>query len=249
MLVKAYKTRKVVSGDDLFTILKESLPKELPEKSIVAISSKIIALCESRIANPQDMGRDELAEKEAEYYLPRETNPFGVMVTIKNNVMVASAGIDQSNAHGMYVLWPENVQASANSIRQQIAKSKGLRDIGVIVTDSRLSPLRWGVTGVCLSHSGFEAIRSYIGKPDVFGRLLQVETVNDADSIAAAAVSVMGEGSEQTPLAIVSDIPYIVFTDKNPTPKESLVSMIDMNHEVFTPLLTAAPWKKGKGGR
>ena len=247
MLVKAYHAKKILPGDDLFAILQESLPKDLPEKSVVAVSSKIIALCEGRVADPEKTSRDELAEKEADYYLPRETNPFDVMLTIKDNVLVASAGIDQSNGDGQLVLWPKNPQVSANKIREHIAKSKKLREVGVIVTDSRLSPLRWGVTGVAISHSGFLAVRSYIGQPDVFGRLLKVETVNDADTLAAAAVGVMGEGSEQTPLAVITDIPFVSFIEHNPEGKEQLACMVDMQHEVFTPLLTSVDWKNGKG--
>lgn len=246
MQVTAYKTKKVMAGDDLFAILAESLPEKLPENTVIAVSSKIIALCESRVADPSEINRDELAEKEADWYLPRETNPFGVMVTIVDSAFLASAGIDQSNGNNMLVLLPKNVQKSANDIREFLCSHFHLKHVGVIVTDSRLSPLRWGVTGVALSHSGFLAIRSYIGKPDVFGRLLQVETVNDADSLAAAAVNIMGEGNEQTPLALITDIPHIAFVSRNPSEKESLRSMIDMGHEVFTPLLASAPWKKGK---
>lgn len=246
MQVISYKTKKILPGDDLFRILDASLPKDIPEKSVVTVSSKIVALCERRVADPSIITRDELATDEADWYLDRENNPYDVLVTITNNTFVASAGIDKSNANGLFVLLPKDVQKSANEIREHIATSKGLRDFGVIITDSHLSPLRWGVTGVALSHSGFAAIRSYIGKPDIFGRTMQVETVNDADSLAAAAVNVMGEGNEQTPLALVTDIPYILFMQHNPSEKESLVSMIDMRHEVFTPLLLSAPWKKGK---
>jgi len=249
MQITPYHTKKVLPKDDLFQILSESLPKDLPDKSVIAVSSKIIAICEGRVADPSKKSRDEIAKEEADWYLPRESNPFDVMVTIKNNVMVASAGIDQSNGNGQLVLWPKDVQKSANDIREFLILRWHLKNIGVIVTDSKLSPLRWGVTGVALSHSGFLAIRSYIGKPDVFGRPLKVETVNDADTLAAAAVGVMGEGSEQTPLAIITDIPFIHFVERNPTEKESLGSMIDMHHEVFSPILSAVPWKQGKALR
>lgn len=248
MHIIAYKTKKILPGNDLFAIFKESLPAKLPEKSVVAVTSKIIALCEGRVVDPAEKTRDELAIEEADYYLPRETNPFDVMLTIKNSTLIASSGIDQSNANNMYVLWPKDVQRSANGIRKFLKDTYQVKDIGVIVTDSKLSPLRWGVTGVALAHSGFQAVRSYVGKPDIFGRLLQVETVNDADSLAAASVNVMGEGSEQTPIAVISDIPYVVFTDRDPTDKQSLPTMIDMHHEVFTPIITAVDWKKGKGG-
>lgn len=286
MIVTVYQTKKIVEGDDLSSILDNSLPKDLPENSVIAVSSKIIAICEGQVADPEKESRDDLAKKEAEYYLPRETNPYDVMITIKNNTLIASAGIDASNGNGKYVLWPKDVQQSANIIREllvqqySLTKSESLRPfskvrgkqaqakksslsevlslskdeskgikrkhIGVIVTDSRLSPLRWGVTGVALSHSGFVAVNSYIGKEDVFGRKLQVETVNVADTLAAAAVGVMGEGAEQTPLAVVSDIPWVRFVDHNPTKEELDMLHIDMNKEVFTPILTAVKWEKGE---
>src|SRR5260221_5083901 len=249
MLVTAYKTKKILAGDNLFTILSESLPKDLPEKSIVAISSKIIALCEGRVADRSEKTRDELAEQEADFYLPRENNPFDVMITIKDSTFVASAGIDQSNANDHYVLWPKDVQKSANEIREFLHKTYNVKEIGVIITDSILAPLRWGVRGIALSHSGFLAIRSYVGKPDLFGRSLKVETVNDADGLAAASVQVMGEGSEQTPLASITDVAHVVFVNKDPTDKESLPTMIDMHHEVFTPILTSVDWKKGRSGK
>ncbi|HYK08215.1 MAG TPA: coenzyme F420-0:L-glutamate ligase [Candidatus Eisenbacteria bacterium] len=249
MYVVAYKTRKVVAGDDLFKILEESLPKDLPENSVVAVASKIIALCEGRVADPEKITRDQLVQEEADYYLPRETNPFDVSITIKESTFIASAGVDQSNGNGQLVLWPKDVQESANTIREFLCSHFGLKEVGVIVTDSKLSPLRWGVTGVALSHSGFAAIRSYVGKKDVFGRELRVEQVNDADTLAAAAVGVMGEGDEQTPLAIITDIPFVEFVDKNPEGKEQLGKMVDMHHEVFTPILTSVQWKKGRNGK
>lgn len=247
MLVKAYKTKKIVAGNDLFKILEESLPKKLEEKSIVAIASKIVALYEGRVADPATVSKDELAKKEAEYFLPRETNPFDVMVTVKNSTFIASAGIDESNGNGQYVLWPKDVQESANGVREFLQSHFSLKEVGVVITDSRLTPLRWGVTGVALSHSGFLPIRSYVGKPDVFGRSLRVEKVNDADTIAAAAVGVMGEGDEQTPIAVVSDIPFVTFVDRNPTLEETLAKMGDIERDVFSPLMTSVAWQKGEG--
>jgi F420-0:gamma-glutamyl ligase len=35
--------------------------------------------------------------------------------------------------------------------------------------------------------------------------------VNVADALAAAAVLVMGEGSEQTPLVVIGDVPFVTF--------------------------------------
>jgi len=63
-------------------------------------------------------------------------------------------------------------------------------------------------------------LKDYIGTPDIFGRLFQFEKLNIADSLASAGVLVMGEGNEQTPLAIVTDIPTITFQQSDPTPDE-----------------------------
>lgn len=248
MTITAYKTKKIDIGDDILQILSDSLPVVLPENAIVAVTSKIIALCEGRVADLHTITKNELAEQEADYFLPRETNPFNVLVSIKNNTFIASGGVDESNGNGKFVLWPKNPQQSANEIREFLCKKYNKKFIGVVITDSRLSPLRWGVTGISLGYSGITLLKDYAGTPDVFGRLLKVEKLNVVDTLAVAAVGVMGEGAEQTPLAVIQDIPFATFTGRNPTPEELKNTQIDMHHEVFTPLLTSVDWKKGKGG-
>lgn len=226
-----------------------SLPASLPEKCIVAVTSKIVSLCEGRVVDIDETIKDTLIHEEAEWYLPRETNPFNVCVTIKNSVFIGGAGIDESNGNGKYVLWPKDVQKSANTIRELLKRRFNLTNVGVIITDSRLSPLRWGVTGVALSHSGFLPINSYVGKPDIFGRLLKFETSNIADMLAVSAVGVMGEGNEQTPLALIEAVEMVEFVDRNPTSEESLPIMGDMHGDVFSPMIEAVAWKKGEGKR
>ena len=56
----------------------------------------------------------------------------------------------------------------------------------------------------------------------------------------------MGEGSEQTPLAVISDIPFVHFQDRNPTEEELAELKISIEDDVYAPLLKAANWKKGK---
>lgn len=245
MQVRAYKTKKIVEGDNLFAILEESLPKDIPDHSVVAVSSKIIAICEGRLADPEKFTRDELAIKESEYYLPRESNPYDVMITIKDSTFIASAGIDHSNGNGKLVLWPQDVQKSANDIREFLVSQYPAKKLGIVVTDSKTSPLRWGVTGIALSFSGFSMLNSYVGKPDVFGRPLKVEKVNIADTLAAAAVGEMGEGNEQTPIAVISDILWVEFVDRNPTTEELERMKTNLTDDIFAPLLTAVDWKKG----
>lgn len=246
MNVVAVRTQKVTTKDtDLKTLLDMYVP-EIKERSVIAVTSKIVALCEGRVAAIEGVDKKKLIENESEYFLPSEENQYGVSITIKNNIVIASAGIDESNADGKYVLWPVNPQESANRIREYLAKSRGLREIGVIITDSRLSPLRWGVTGVGIAHSGFEAVNDMRGKPDIFGRPLHVTKVNILDGLAAASVYVMGESNEQTPLALVTEIPHIRFQDHNPSEDELTMLKITMEEDIFSGILKNVTWRRGK---
>lgn len=249
MIVKSYKTHKITDKDtDLFAVLDKYLPK-IEENSVVAITSKIVAICEGRMVKIENADKDDLIEKEAQFFIPRETNPLRVSLTITRNNMVASAGIDESNANGYYILWPKNPQETANKAREYLQKKYKIKNVGVIITDSKTTPFRWGVTSISLAHSGFNALKDYIGTEDLFGRKFQFETLSITDSFATSAALVMGEGSESTPLAVITDIPFVEFQDRNPTQKEIEHSVIDFEIDVYSPITSSAPWKKGKGGK
>jgi len=240
------KTKRIIpkKDKDIFLILDEYLPK-LKEKSIVAVTSKIVAICEGRIADPKKVTRDEVAAKEAELYLPRELNKYNFMLTIKRSTMIASAGVDESNAAGNLVLWPKDPQKSANEIRAYLKKKFRLKSLGVIITDSKTSPLRWGLTGISIAHSGFSALNDYRQKPDIFGRKLKVSQANVAEALAVSAVLLMGEGKEQTPLAVIEDVPFVKFQKRDPTEKELKSLRISLEEDVYGSILTAVKWKKG----
>jgi putative folate metabolism gamma-glutamate ligase len=250
MNITAYKTHKVKPGEKLTDILDKYLP-EMKEKSVVVIASKIVGICEGRVVKifseeQKESQKTELAKKEADYYLPREFNQYGFLITINRGLMVASAGIDESNSNGFFSLWPEDPQKSANIIREYLTKKYNLKHLGVILTDSKLTPLRWGVTGVSIAHSGFAALNSYIGKPDIYGRPMHAEQANIADSLATAAVAEMGEGAEQQPIAVINDASFVRFVDRNPTKEELDSLQIALEDDVYASLLNAVEWKKGE---
>jgi F420-0:gamma-glutamyl ligase len=246
MTVTAYKTKPIVAGDNLETILATYLP-HLEERSVVAISSKIVSICEGRIVKiASEEQKDALAKQEVAYYLPRETNKYNYMISITHGIMAGTGGIDESNGNGYYVLWPEDPQKSANQIRSYLAARHGLSQVGVLITDSISGILRLGVTGVGISHSGFQALNSYIGKKDLFGRKMRAERANILDSLATAAVAEMGEGDEQTPLAVITNASFVQFQKRNPTAKELAELRVEMADDVFAPLLLGVKWEKGK---
>lgn len=228
----------------LTSLLDRSLPA-LEEHSILVITSKIVSLCEGSVA-AKDTDKLGLIQQEADAFLDPSENAYGVTMTIAHDLLIPASGIDESNADGAYVLWPRDPQKSANEVRKYLVRRFGRKEVGVLITDSKTTPLRWGTTGVALAHSGFVGVNDFIGKPDVFGRPLAITKVNVRDGLAASAVLVMGESCEQTPLAVITDVPFVVFQDRDPNPEELARLTISLDADVYGPILKRAPWQKGR---
>lgn len=245
MQVTSIKTQKVTDKGDLLKFLDKHI-SEFHEHWVLVVTSKIISIQQGRVVKTESVDKHDLIEKEAEYFIPPSQSKYDVTLTIKHNLIVPSAGIDESNGNGYYILWPSELQKTANEIREYLCKRFALEEVGVIISDSRTSPLRWGTTGAALAHSGFAALNNYIGQPDIFGRLLEMTKANIADGLAVSAVLVMGEGKEQTPLAVISDIPFVTFQGRNPSDDELKNLEINIEDDVYAPILTVASWKKKK---
>ena len=220
---------------------------ELAEQSIVVITSKIVSLCEGRTLPIGETDKEALMHHEADlYYVPEDTSgnmPF--YYTIVNNTFTFAAGIDTSNADGNYVLWPKDPFASASAIRQYLRERFSVQEVGVIIADSTILPSRWGVTGIAIAHCGFAATKTYYEVPDVFGHTM-TSKANVAGGIAAAAVLVMGEGAEQTPIAVVGELPSVKFQDHDPTPKEIAAYYVSPRDDrSFAPFFNAVEWHPG----
>ena len=246
MHVYSVKTHTITSQDnDIFIILDKYI-SEIKEKTVITVTSKIISFTQGCVVPVGSQDKQTLIEQEADQYLPRSSSKYDVQFAIKNNILTANAGIDESNADNQYILWPKDPQKTANEIREHLVQKFGIKHIGVIITDSKATPLRWGVTGMSLAHSGFNGLKDYIGSKDLFGREFKFEKLNIADSLAASAVLVMGEGSEQTPLAVIEDIPQVEFQERNPTEEELRELKISLEDDLYAPLLTSVQWKKNK---
>jgi F420-0:gamma-glutamyl ligase len=252
MKVIAYKTKLVQSGDDITQVIADSI-SALPERSIVVIASKIFSTCEGRfiprtVAEDDKTEKQELVRKEADFYLDPHSSKYNLMLTIKRNWMFVNAGIDESNADNQYILWPTDPQASVNKVWQFLREHYGVKDVGVAMSDSSSMPLNWGVTGHAIAHCGFNPLKSYIGKSDLFGREMKMEQVNVLQSVTVAGVLEMGEGNEQTPLAVVSEIKDVEFQDHVPTAAELALLKIELEDDAYQPIIGKADWKKGAGG-
>ena len=251
MIIKTIKTKTVnPPKDDLLGKIKIAL-RSLKEKDIVVIASKVVSIWQGRCVRVADyLDKDDLVMREADFYLPRACTPGAwCMHTMKNNIFIPSAGIDESNALGHYILWPKNVKQTAKELWNWLRKNYRVKELGVIITDSHTISLRRGVLGISLAHYGFAPLRDYRGKSDLFGRELKMTQTNIADGLAAAAVVLMGEGSECTPLAVIRDVPGIAFVARPSKSKKPFSTFEIKTHEdLYYPLLSAVPWQKGGGG-
>ncbi len=250
MEVRAIKTRKFIPPeDDLWDLL--SSIKSLKEDSVVVVTSKVVSIGEGRCIPADSISKDELAVEEADKYIPRELSPGGwVLHTLKNNMLIASSGVDESNGADYYILWPKDPTKSAKKIWKFLKNKFKIKNLGVIITDSRLVPLRRGVVGIAIGFFGFKPLKDYRGKKDIFGREFKMETSNLPDSLASCAVLEMGEGDERQPIAIIEDVPNLKFIQKEFKP-ETLDDSFEIpeKEDMFYPFLSTAKWKKGGSGK
>lgn len=247
MIIKPIETRKFIPPqDDLLSEITESFSDlKLKEKSIFVITSKIVSIWQGRCLKIELIeNKDELIKKEAEFYLDREKVPNRyVMLTMKQNLLIPTAGIDESNGKGYFILWPKKPYQAAKEIYNFIKRNYHLNNFGVIISDSHCIPLRWGTIGIALAYYGFYPLKDYRGKKDIFGRVMKMTQLNLADSLAVAAVFVMGEGNEQTPIAIIEDLDIVEFKEFNPANSNPLE--INRYDDIYAPLLNTIKWKKG----
>lgn len=206
MQIHPVKTALFKEGEDLLMFIVRHVPA-LKDGSILAVTSKIVALAEGRTADPKDM--EKIVRAESLWALKTKH----VWLTEKDGMLTANAGVDASNAGGKLILLPKDSFAVAARLCKELKRHFKLKRLGIVITDSRVAPLRAGVTGVALGYAGFQGVRDYRGKKDLSGRTLKFTQTNVADSLATAAAFVMGEGSERQPLAVITHAP-VSYTER-----------------------------------
>lgn len=219
------KSSKIIEyKQDLVSCFDNSLKynsEELKEKDIIVFSSKVVALCQGKkidletivssqkakyLANKYSMN-DQLVElviKEADVV-------FGgvkeVLLTSKYNNLIANAGIDSSNSgNNSVILWPSNPYETARELRKELIQKYELKNLGVIISDSHIQPLRSGVIGQAIGVSGFKPAENCIGRIDLFSREMHYTKRAIADQITSAAHLVMGECNERISFVVARNV-------------------------------------------
>ncbi len=218
------QTRLIQPRDDLTGIVLEAIEKQklkIEDGDVLAIASKAVATAQSRQKRLSSVKPSEKAKKFSRRYdlepnfleivLQEADKIYGgvskALLTLKDHVLIANAGVDQKNSpHGYVALWPGNPFKTAEQIRNEIVARRG-KHVGVLIVDSRVTPLRMGTTGLALGVAGLEPVRDCRGDKDLYGRSISITRHAIADDLASAAHLLMGETSERTPAVLIKDAP------------------------------------------
>jgi coenzyme F420-0:L-glutamate ligase / coenzyme F420-1:gamma-L-glutamate ligase len=217
----------VKAGDDLAASILAALrasDRTLAAGDILVVAQKIVSKAEGRTVDLRTVTPSARAvtlakatEKDArivELILGEATDvlrhrPGALIVAHRLGMVLANAGIDQSNVGGEEhaLLLPLDPDRSAGDIRRTLAGATGI-DVGVMIIDSIGRAWRNGTIGTAIGISGMPGLLDLRGTPDLFGRKLETTEVGLADELAAAASLVMGQAGEGCPVVLARGVRY-----------------------------------------
>jgi coenzyme F420-0:L-glutamate ligase/coenzyme F420-1:gamma-L-glutamate ligase len=220
----------VQSGDDLPALIGDAFERQalLPSAGdVVVVAQKIVSKAEGRTVNLADIRPSEAARRVAaevgkdarlvEVVLSESvrvvrSRPGLLIMQHRLGFVMANAGVDHSNVgpaedDEQVLLLPHDPDHSAEGLRAALSARFSV-PLAVIINDSFGRPWRRGTTGVAIGAAGLPSLVDLRGKPDLFGRPLEVTLVGYADQIAAAASLLMGEAREARPVVLVSGLDW-----------------------------------------
>ncbi len=216
-------------GDRLAPLIVAAVERaglEIRQGDVLAVAQKIVSRAEGCFVDLADIEPSAEAQRLAtitgkdaravELVLRESRNviraaPGVLIVEHRLGIVLANAGIDRSNVAGredLVLLLPEDPDRSARQLRDELTQ-RVQRRLGVIITDSVGRPWRLGTTGLAIGCAGVPAVQDLRGRPDLYGRPMQVAEIAPADSLATAAALLSGEGEEGTPVVLIRGYPGI----------------------------------------
>lgn len=218
----------IAPGDDLGAIITTAMDRAgLPcaDGDIIVIAQKIVSKAQGRFVDlstvePSARAREMAADTDrdprlVEVILSESVNVLrsharALVVEHRDGFVMANAGVDRSNvganASDTVLLLPTDPDGTAAALRAILEAHFG-KTLGVVINDSFGRPWRRGTTGVALGAAGIPALDDLRGRPDLFGRVLEVSEAAFADEIASAASLVMGQADEACPVVLLSGLP------------------------------------------
>ncbi len=232
---------------NLSTVIIEELEKNgavLKHGDIIVVSSKFAAVSEGRFVDLSKVSVSEKAKRIAQTQNMRpaltqlvlnESESIlggvpGFLLALKDGVLAPNAGIDLSNVpEGWAILYPKRPQLTANKLRHNLLhffnkKKKKIKNLGVILSDSRVTPTRLGTVGIAIASAGIRPTIDVRGTEDLFNNKLKVTLRGLADQLATAAEISMGEANEAIPIALVRGVESAFEAAKTRFEKQMIIS-------------------------
>lgn len=219
----------IAPSDDLAAVIVSALAQSnltLQPLDVVILAQKIVSKAENRIVDlatvtpsARAVALAEAAHKDprvVELILAESTEvlrqrPGAIIVAHRLGFVLANAGIDQSNVgpdgDQRVLLLPADPDRSCRSLCAALHERTGV-DVAVMIIDSFGRAWRNGTVGTAIGVAGFPALADLRGRPDLFGRALQITEVGLADELAAAASLMMGQADEARPIVLARGVPY-----------------------------------------
>ncbi|MFN4132777.1 MAG: coenzyme F420-0:L-glutamate ligase [Candidatus Hadarchaeales archaeon] len=199
-LLDAAKEQGGLKSQDVLVIASKAIATvnaEMVKLADVKPSKKALAMAKKTGQPPSLV---EVVLREADVVLGMAK---GAILTIKNGILCANAGVDRSNVpKGFAALMPREPDREAEKIRMEIFKRTGVK-VGVVIADSNVKPLRLGTVGQAIGVAGMEPVVDRRGDLDLFGKPLKITFQALGDQLATAAQLLFGEGAERVPAVIV----------------------------------------------
>jgi len=174
----------------------------LADGDVLVVTSKVVSKAEGRVI-PAQTRLDAIAEESVRVVATKAT-PRGptTIAETRHGLVMAAAGVDASNVDaGHVVLLPVDPDASARRLRDAVQRATGCR-VGVVITDTMGRAWRLGLTDAAIGAAGLAPLDDHTGRPDAWGRPLEMTVIAIADEIAAAADLVKGKATG-IPVALV----------------------------------------------
>ena len=238
----------IKENDDLLDIIIKNIKEKgesLKEGDIIVIAEKVIATSQGRVVSLSDVKNIsqkakklaieyDLDEHFVELILQEASMILGGMTHVilaqVNDFLIANAGIDQSNAGpGKVVLLPKDLKQVVWKYWKVLREEFRIKNLGVIISDSRVQPLRKGTIGIAIATAGFEPVEDLRGKPDLFNRRMEITMRAIADDLTSAAQFLLSEANQQTPVVIIRDSNVEFTDDPQTTPEMAPEECLYMN--------------------
>lgn len=234
----------IQKGDDITGRLIKALENvrkaPIRDGDILVLAESMVATAEGRVISLDSITPSSQAcELAATYRMdPREVEIVlqesdeiiggipGFLLCMKGGTLLPNAGVDNSNApRGCVAPLPADPNASARRIRTEI-RERCRADLGVIIADSRVHPMRSGCCGIAIGCAGIPAVLDAYRKQDSSENNRFRKELAVADCIASAAEIVMGESDEGIPCALVRGLGL-------PVSNRTGVPVVDVNDCIY----------------